>query len=265
MPSKLAKDIGEGTLSPLFQLEKRMTKVQIISDLHTEFKGGSNKYLDFLKSDAEVLVVAGDLSVFQYLEKNIIYLCDMFPEVVYVTGNHDYYHASFHYIDEMMMNLQAKLDNFNWLNNSKINIGGVRFIGATLWFEENAESKNKLVQRYISDFSVIKDCDPIAFHRYDETLRYFEKEMQEGDFVVTHQMPSFRSIPPRFEKSLLNCYFANPLDDFIRRKKPAFWIHGHTHDPCRYIIGKTQLICNPLGYSHERLHPQFKERLVIDV
>lgn len=240
-------------------------KIQIISDLHTEFVGGVNSYLDFLKSDAEVLVVAGDLSVRQYLERNIIYLCDMFPEVIYVTGNHDYYDSNFQHIDEMMMNLQAKLDNFTWLNNNTVKIGGQRFIGATLWFEENPISKDEITKKFIADFGLIKDCDPIAFHRYDETVRYFEKEMKEGDLVVTHQMPSDRSTPPRFEKSLINCYFANPLEDLIREKKPAYWVHGHTHDPCRYNIGDTWLICNPLGYPREQRHWNFEERLIIDV
>jgi len=242
-----------------------MMKVQIISDLHTEFKGGDNNYLKFLKSDADVLVIAGDLSIFHYLEKNIEYLCNMFSNVIYVTGNHDYYHSSFKYIDGMMGDLNKKLKNFHWLNNDVVTIQGQRFIGATLWFERNPQSLDKTIQSYINDFQLIKNCNPIAFDKYEETVRFFESEMQEGDIVVTHQMPSYRSIPPHFEKSLLNVYFANPLDDLIREKKPAFWIHGHTHDPCRYIIGNTQLICNPLGYPRETKHFNFVDKLIIDV
>lgn len=240
-------------------------RIQIVSDLHTEFVGGRNNYLDFLKSDAEVLVVAGDASNFHYLETTLLYLCEMFPEVIYVAGNHDYYHSNFQMIDEIFRNLQARLDNFTWLNNSTVKIGGRRFIGATLWFEGNPMSENKLFQRYMNDFNLISGFIPDVFHKYDETVRFFEAEMEEGDIVVTHHMPSYRSVPVRFEKSLLNAFFANHLDDLIRDKKPDIWIHGHTHDPMNYNIGETQIICNPLGYPREnRKGELFEEKLIID-
>jgi Icc-related predicted phosphoesterase len=155
------------------------------------------------------------------------------------------------------------------VNNNTVKIGEHRFIGSTLWFEKNVESANKITQMYIADFAMIEDCDPVAFARYAATVDYFEREMQKGDIVVTHHLPSAKSISPRFERSLLNCYFANSLDDLIKKKRPKLWIHGRTHDPCRYTIGNTRLVCNPLGYPKERRPPEaynlFKEKLVISV
>jgi predicted phosphodiesterase len=239
-------------------------KVQIISDTHTEFKAGVPGSLDFLKSDADVLVVAGDLTTWRHLEENIIYLCDMFPEVVYVAGNHEYYNASFQYVEMILRDLQAKLDNFNWLHNSHVKIGGHRFIGCTLWFERNYQSEDKTNQLYLNDFRMVKDCDPIAFNRYDESYLYLKSGIDKGDIVVTHHLPSERSVPHRFKFSTLNCYFANPLDDLIRQTRPAIWIHGHTHDPCDYDIGDTRILCNPLGYPHEN-NKNFKRQLFIEL
>jgi len=30
--------------------------------------------------------------------------------------------------------------------------------------------------------------------------------------------------------------------------KPSFWVHGHMHNTSDYIIGWTNVICNPRGY-----------------
>jgi predicted phosphohydrolase len=241
-------------------------KVQLASDLHTEFRDGKNSSLDFLKSDADVLVVAGDLSIWMYLEDNIKYLCDMFPEVVYVAGNHEYYHSNFGVMDRFFTKMKDELKNFHWLNDNVVTIGEQRFLGATLWFEENYETKNRLYQESMQDFYLIKNCDPLAFYKHDSTVRFLKRETKEGDMVVTHHMPSYRSIPPRFERSVLNCYFANHLDDLIRETKPAYWFFGHTHSCCRFRVGKTWLLCNPLGYPREdREDSLFEEVFTIDV
>ena len=42
-------------------------------------------------------------------------------------------------------------------------------------------------------------------------------------------------------------------------KKIKYWIHGHTHDACDYMIGDTRVLCNPRGYiGHERDASFFK-------
>lgn len=36
-----------------------------------------------------------------------------------------------------------------------------------------------------------------------------------------------------------------------RQAKLWLWIHGHSHDRCDYLLGKTRIIANPLGYPNE--------------
>jgi len=31
----------------------------------------------------------------------------------------------------------------------------------------------------------------------------------------------------------------------------SVWIHGHSHDRCDYLLGKTRVVANPLGYPNE--------------
>ena len=37
----------------------------------------------------------------------------------------------------------------------------------------------------------------------------------------------------------------------MERSGARLWIHGHTHAPCNYTVGETQVICNPRGYPGE--------------
>jgi predicted phosphodiesterase len=248
-------------------------KAQLISDIHTELLDiwtelprGDNSALDFLKSDADVLVVAGDLTDVDFLEQNILYLCDMFPHVVFVAGNHEYYHSTLKNVDSILENLTIKVSNFHWLNDGYVDIEGNRFIGGTLWFPENHLTTEPMLQSSVTDFRTIEGIEDKfdgVYRRHERTFRYLWDNVLEGDIVVTHHLPSSRSTPLRFMKSLLNCYFVVDMEDMIRARRPGVWMHGHTHDACSYVIDKTLVLCNPVGYYHEE--KTFEERLIIEV
>ena len=229
-----------------------MLKILEISDLHTEFHGDGG--VGFLKSlkpfskETDVLVVAGDLTTYKNLEHNIYYLCDVWENVVYVAGNHEYYHSSFNSVHDILKKLEVSNKNFHWLNNSHVEIKNQRFVGCTLWFEENNESKDAYNKRCLNDFNLIQDFENQVYHKYDESVRFLQSNIKQGDVVVTHHLPTFKSVSKRFSKNSLNVYFANNLDDLILETKPNLWFHGHTHDSFDYKIGVTRIICNPLGY-----------------
>ena len=33
--------------------------------------------------------------------------------------------------------------------------------------------------------------------------------------------------------------------------QPKLWIHGHSHDRCDYLLRKTRVVANPLGYPND--------------
>ena len=73
--------------------------------------------------------------------------------------------------------------------------------------------------------------------------------------VVTHHLPSRRSVSAEFADSALNPAFASDLDDLVTRSGAALWVHGHTHTSCDYTLGATRVVCNPKGYGPARECP----------
>ena len=88
-----------------------------------------------------------------------------------------------------------------------------------------------------------------------------------ADVVVTHHLPSQRSVAPRLEGSQLNAFFVCDCERIIEEGGPGFWIHGHTHTVCDYQLGETRVprvLCNPFGYRGEG-QTGFVEKLVVEV
>lgn len=241
-----------------------MAKILLCSDLHTEYHmdWGKSILSGLQTEDVDVLVVAGDLTTGTFrLERNIDLLCSIFPEVVYVPGNHEYYGNSFQEIESTLMGLVHAHDNFTWLNNSKIKISGVNFIGATLWFPDGPDVQ--LEKTFLSDFSQIEGFEPEVYKRNKDTIDYLTSNIKEGDVVVTHHLPSYYCVSDRFKGSKFNCFFANNLDNLILNSKPAVWMYGHTHDAGDFTIGSTRLVCNPLAYPGEPTG--FSESFIVEV
>lgn len=238
-------------------------KLAIFSDLHIDFMADYGRSLIAgLDKKADVAVVAGDIASYHSFRKGIKDICAEFPKVVYVAGNHSYYGApTFDKVHDILSDLEVKLGNFVWLNNKRVTIDGVNFIGATLWFKRvQAALINKSA---LNDFRYIPSCDPRVFDEHEKTVKYFEENMQAGDIVVTHHMPSYQCINQQYKNSDINCYFANRLDGLIIDKNPAYWVFGHSHSCCDIIIKNTRLIANPFGYINE--NPMFNDSLIIEV
>ncbi len=238
--------------------------LQILSDLHLEFHGPHElEYIDSLdKSGVDVVVVAGDLCVGDFLRPAIETLCEQYREVVYVTGNHEYYRTSPGEVHRLLHALGGVLPNFHWLLNESVEIAGIRFAGTTLWFRDHP---GNLAQEYaMNDFALIREFKPWVYWQNGQALEFLEKEAARADVVVTHHMPSVRCVLPQFEGDSTNCFFLCELDDLIQRAKPSLWIHGHTHDSIDVLVGETRVICNPLGYMP--WHNQaFDEKLIVEV
>jgi hypothetical protein len=172
------------------------------------------------------------------------------------------------------------------LENGTVVIDGVRFIGTTLWSDfclDAAGSSQALAMTVagsmINDFRVIswndsdrrlrrfQPADALALH--EESRMFLETELATRfagkTVVVTHFLPSAKSISRRFAGSPLNAYFCSDLRTMIERHQPAVWVHGHTHDSCDYTIGRTRVLCNPRGYQGYELNPDFDPALVLEV
>ena len=246
-------------------------KLHILSDLHTEFADFSPQDVD-----ADIVILAGDIGVGL---GGIEWAASKFPKtpVIYVPGNHEYYGHDIGLTDDF---ISQSPKNIHVLNNAKIVLNGVRFLGSTLWtdFRLHGEGEawfaGQRAKRSIEDFATIRNCglrftpeDSVGIHEISRAWieRELEAEFDGPTVVVTHHLPTSMSIAMQYAHDPLNPAFASKLEDLIEKYHPELWIHGHTHVPCDYELFKTRIVCNPRGYPRENADGAFDPSLVVEV
>ena len=234
-------------------------KINILSDLHLNHQG-----LAHPDTDADVVVLAGDISRPQ---QAIDWAREFNRPVLYVPGNHEFYGAS---IAEGLVELKALSagTNVHVLDCGEAVIGGVRFLGATLWtdlllFGSGRERTAALDEaRYcLRDFSRIhadpsrsrfmtpEDSAMMHARQVDWLESRIASPFDGPTVVITHHAPSRKSIHRRFADSPLNLCFVSDLTRLMDGDRVQLWIHGHTHDSFDYSINGTRVVCNPRGYA----------------
>jgi len=246
-------------------------KLHVLSDLHTEFADFSPP-----ATDADVVILAGDIGVgFGGIE----WASQQFPDafVVYVPGNHEYYGHDIGLTNEIRSSAPA---NIRVLNNDKLELDGVRFLGCTLWtdFKLYGEGKvwfsERTAQTSVRDFTSIRNGnrtftpgDSVGHHKTSVAWLVNELEIAfDGPtVVVTHHLPASRSIASQYRNHHLHPVFASHLEGIIEKYQPVLWIHGHTHVACDYEAYGTRVVCKPRGYPSESSARGFLSGLVVDV
>lgn len=242
-----------------------MITLQVVSDVHVEFHADSGReWATTLKSaDPDVLIVAGDFGTLSTLELPISILCDRFADVVYVTGNHEYYGSSLQEVHKLLDRLVSKYSNFHWLQNSTYELDGYRFLGTTLWF---SKTKNTVSREWmINDFRMIDNATDEIYNLSDKSQKWLHDTVKDGDIVITHHLPSQKCVSTRFMGSHLNDFFVCDVEELMHTRSPKLWIHGHTHDSKDFMISNTRVVCNPFGYVRHELNLDYKEPKVLTI
>lgn len=282
-------------------------RIQVVSDLHLEFGD-----IEIPNTEAaDVLILSGDIMVAQDLHdhpeadttpmteqlyknmgrrqanaydfRNFLKRCSLqFPHVVYVAGNHEYYHGKFPDCIDYMKEECAKFDNVHFLEMDTVTINDVTFIGGTLWTDMNKADPLTMhsINDMMNDFRIIKNStrnyarfspqDAVTRHR--KTVDYI-RTVIEGKFdqkfvVVGHHGPSPQSIHAMYKDShIMNGGYSSDLSEFILdHPQIKLWTHGHTHFPFDYSIGSTRVVCNPRGYiNYEDCADRFDPYKVVEV
>jgi len=243
-------------------------RIRVLSDLHLE-----DSPWEAPPVDADVVVLAGDIANgaagVEWAKRSF----DV--PVLYVAGNHEPFDAEFH-DTAAAIRAAAAGSNVTVLDRGEALIGGVRFLGATLWSDFELDGPvardRALVElpRVAPDFRVVRFAerlfttdDWLALHRAD--LAWLESRLAApfagATVVVTHFLPHPRSIVPKFTGHPFNPGFASDLSRLMGRA--VLWIHGHTHTALDYWAEGTHVICNPRGYPHERTG--FTPDLVVEI
>jgi predicted phosphodiesterase len=264
-------------------------KIAVCSDLHLEFEDIILKNTQ----DAEVLILSGDIMIAQdlhdhpetrqYIQAEIMQMmgsrqkkalqfrefltrCSFqFPHVIYIAGNHEFYHGQWKASLDHLREECAKFTNVYFLENDVRTIGDTRFIGATLWTDCNKGDPLTLhaLGDMMNDFRVIRN-DELGYTklrpahtavRHRRSVEYIsavvEGKHDRRFVVVGHHAPTPMSTHPQYaNQHLMNGGYRSDLSEFILdRPQIKLWTHGHTHDPFDYMVGTTRVVCNPRGYS----------------
>ena len=245
-------------------------KLKIFSDLHLEF--GSLHLIDELfKDDVDYYVIAGDLSDSRSIIESLSEIDKITNHpVIYVPGNHEYYHSQKGYIDSLFEKNEESWKNIIILNDNWYIDDNVVFIGSTGWWEDGITGYHL---KAMNDFSLIYDIkENLNGCKWGiQSRRYFEKSLKEFSYkdekviCISHNMPSTACISKEFIGDALNVCFAMNYDDLLEYYQPNLWICGHTHDSFDMKVFNTRIVCNPYGYFNYQQNKDFDYNLIIEV
>jgi predicted phosphodiesterase len=263
-------------------------KIALASDLHLEFEDVDLKNTE----GAEVLILSGDIMLAEDLHNHppisvneyepytelgvrqkaaqrfrafLHRVSKEFPHVVYVAGNHEFYHGRWSASIDHLREACSAYPNIYFLEKDIKVINEVSFIGATLWTDMNKGDPLTLhaINDMMNDFRIIRN-DELGYtklrpahtmYRHQQTLAYLKAILPDmkGKKVVFvgHHGPSAMSTHPRYAGDyLMNGGYRSELSEMILdNPQIKLWTHGHMHDPFDYMIGTTRVVCNPRGYS----------------
>ncbi|CDM25761.1 Ser/Thr protein phosphatase family protein [Castellaniella defragrans 65Phen] len=247
-------------------------RLHILSDLHLSLQG-----LEPPDVQADLTILAGDIA----RPRAAMEWAGRIPRpVLYVPGNHEFYGGTIPAVRAELAE-QAQARGIELLDQRAVVIGGVRFLGATLWADFElfgAELRDLAMERsaeYLRDFQVIGNGDGTRFtprdaaalfrEQYDWLDAQLDAPHPGPTVVITHHAPNMRSVHPRFAESLVSASFVSECAGLLGRAD--LWIHGHTHDSFDYSVYGARVVCNPRGYyfNGTNENPDFDPGLCIDV
>lgn len=261
--------------------------IQIISDMHIEFRGLNFK--NILKPAADVLCLAGDICAmgvkedYENFVKFLEYICPKYKYIIHVPGNHEYYTAGSRHItksdtmgdiDLKLQNLTTIFKNYFYLNCRAITITHNEkkyvFIGAALWAYVKP-------QDYKQVSSIMNDYKHIYTFKNNKITRFTIQDMQELHFkhlsfiekackkakkyicvLITHHKPTGDTI----NRDIITQAYETDITKYIT-PNVKISIHGHTHTHYDKTINGTRYVSNPLGYPRE--HTKFIKDFVINI
>jgi Icc-related predicted phosphoesterase len=246
-------------------------RIRPISDLHFETVRHPERFclpdLDF-----DVLVVAGDVwrSRPDLAAMRVADLARDRPSVM-VLGNHEPWGRSYAEVRAQAREA-CEREGVVLLDDRAVVIGGVRFVGGTLWTDGllGGFAKEWPRGRTGEDIRVQGRVWTIADARkaHRETLSLIEAATAFDDgiplVVVTHHPPLEACLSRSCLGKPISGIMGSDLSRVTDTGKIALWIHGHVHGSVDLVRPNgTRIFCNPAGnaFSNHR----FDEARTVEV
>lgn len=233
-----------------------------MSDLHFDKHADRGQsFIESLQSDGvDAVIIAGDMGEQADIDFPLELFCNKFKEVIRIQGNHEFYSSTKEEVEENERIRKESYSNYHSLENDILELNGKRFLGSTLWFNYMPEE----MYRDWSDFHHITGLANWVFDANRKSRKFLQKNLREGDIVITHHMPAEVCINKIYKGCDTNHFFLCDMEWLIEERKPALWIHGHTHRSVDVELYDTRIICNPFGYLGYENNTGFIDDLIIE-
>lgn len=236
-------------------------KIWTLSDLHIDAVQDIELYEH---PEHDLIIMAGDLADGDF--DPAPWLLETFSDaerarLVYVPGNHDAYNVGLAGVPAVLQRLRDSTGILT-LDREVVEIDGHRIVGCTMWspLHQNLDDLG-------GDLVAIPDFSGDAWRAaHARDRRWLEETVLEGDIVVTHHAPAFAGLAGKMQQApqlmrLSSGYFAD-MSKLIDQRRPAVWIHGHTHVTREYQVAETRVISNAHGRG---IGLHFQPGFVVDV
>ena len=254
-------------------------RIQIMSDLHTGYPG--SRGFPPLAHGVDIVLIGGDTC--EGLERAIREMRAAYPntEIVAVSGNHEFYGASYFSALEEGRACAREL-GVHLVEDSVATFGQLKVIGSTLWTDYNlfgpdlrdaamrtaqdAMRDHKRIKWNLNPWKRFRPAEARMLHSRSRAFIEAELARSEADsttIVLTHHAATIEAVAPQLRSQMISSAYASDLLPTIDRYQPDFWISGHTHVRMDTFRGRTRLISNPSGYGDEVT--DFDPGLVIEV
>lgn len=143
-------------------------KIAITSDIHLEF----GDWYPSNPEGAETLILSGDIMVAHdmvegslrgEMYRQFLDNCKKeYKHVLYVMGNHEHYHGDFAKTDKILRNVCEDY-GVHLLDRGLASLGGITFIGGTLWTDMNKEDELTIshIRSMMNDFRCVKNTNAV--------------------------------------------------------------------------------------------------------
>lgn len=257
-------------------------KLQIVSDLHLEFRPDN---LKFIIPRAPILCLLGDICVcgtdedFKTFVKFIAEISPQFKSIIHVPGNHEYYiqgkpsdktskntitsiNAKFRKVAKQFPNY---IPMFNGLIKIRVGKKIIMIIGSTLWTYVPPKEEMR-IQSIMNDYACIYVNDNSneknirrfrvsdMVHLHKKSVAFIKKCLVYASstnikcVLLTHHKPIWDEAD---NKSEFGHSYSSDLNDLI--KEPLCLVaYGHTHKADRRKVNGVLVVSNPRGYPSER-------------
>jgi len=264
-------------------------KIQFMSDIHLELRRGmvyetgaiDNKKFNGMipQASSDVVILAGDIHVGHHgVEWAIEEAESLRKPIIYVAGNHEFYHREYNSNLKNMRSAAKKSDLVYFLERDEVMLNDVRFLGTTFWTSYALPKIDMRValhecEQCLNDHRLIRFTPEKRFlTKYAQKLhmesvnwlikKFKEKTLAKKTVVITHHGPSTTCQHKEFKVSPISAAFHSDRDELL--KYADLWVYGHTHSNLDTEINGCRLVSNQAGYPKEDV-PDFNAVKIIEI